>query len=463
MTTEHSERAAPPPHRPLSDWIARVRPAAPGRLPVIGPVNDGDERTDARTMPRFRTEPWTRTSLIVERAGERYRALALRASDGGAVVELDDCGVPIAVSETGAELVDRLENHWAEPPADPRTVDRIRSEGLALRYFLLHRLARETDPPPALFHSLPWERVDAAARSATALLRTQTDGLPASPVPPPDGELRHWFTPAASSLAGPLQVLEAGLRGERAGPWFGREAANLLSGLLGAEPRRLPDATRNALAGLAGVLGEADRALHHAARRAAARLTGIHPVTPMRRLLDSDFVLRASSGEPRSGRDEPSGRSEFLEQWPVAAALTVTGNRLLKIEMEIEDHPDPPTRRRADGPLCQPVTLRPVMDDTDTDIPSAGQGTRYWMLLHTGAGALGGFIAVPAPDHTFEVDLDAPPLPLRFLDRVPPGELEASLHANEHITLSEWHRMIDGLEPWHPAHTALAAYVSRHG
>ena len=181
----------------------------------------------------------------------------------------------------------------------------------------------------------------------------------------------------------------------------------------------------------------------------------------MRRLLDSDFVLRASSGAPRPGRDEPSGRSEFLEHWPVAAVLTVTGNRLLEIEMEIEDHPDPPTRRRTDGPLCQPVTLRPVVQDTDT--PSAGQGTRYWMLLHTGAGVLGGFIAVPAPDHTFEVDLDAPPLPLRFLDRVPPGELEASLHANEHITLSEWHRMIDGLAPWHPAHTALAAYASRHG
>ena len=155
MTTEHPERSASPLHRPLSDWIARVHPGAPGRLPVLGLVNDGDERTDARTMPRFRTEPWTRTSLIVERAGEHCRALALRASDGSAVVELDDCGAPIAVSQTGAELIDRLENHWAEPPADQRTVDRLRAEGLALRYFLLHRLARETHAPPALFHSLP--------------------------------------------------------------------------------------------------------------------------------------------------------------------------------------------------------------------------------------------------------------------------------------------------------------------
>ncbi|WP_267883330.1 hypothetical protein [Streptomyces sp. NRRL S-1022] len=35
---------------------------------------------------------------------------------------------------------------------------------------------------------------------------------------------------------------------------------------------------------------------------------------------------------------------------------------------------------------------------------------------------------------TFEVDLDGPPVPLRFLDRVPPAELEVSLSANERGT-----------------------------
>ncbi|MCT9138215.1 hypothetical protein [Streptomyces violarus] len=454
MTSPHPEGVSPPPHRPLSDWIAGVRPGPPGRPPGLGPVNDGDERTDARTMPRFRTQAWTRTSLVVERAGAHCRALALRASDGSEVVELDDFGAPIAVSETGAELITRLEEDWAEPAADPRTVARLRDEGRALRYFLLHRLARETAAPPPLFHCLPWEHVDAAARSATALLHAETGTTPTSQIPPPDGELRHWFTPAASSLAGPLQVLEAGLRTERTGAWFGREAANLLSGLLTVETQRLPSATRDTLAGLADALAEADRALHRPARLAAARLTGIRPVTPMRRLLDSDFVLRASSGETRSGR------SEFLEEWPVAAVLTMTGNRLLEIEMEIEDHFSPPRRRTVDGPLFQPVTVRPALH---TGTHSAGQGTRYWILLHTSAGALHGFIAVLAPDHTFEVDLDAPPMPLRFLDRLSPEELEASLPANEHVTLSEWHHMIDDLAPRHPAHAALAAYASRHG
>ncbi|MER8047187.1 hypothetical protein [Streptomyces sp. NPDC094032] len=410
MTGPDPEEAAVPAHRPLSDWIARVLPGAPGRPPVLGPVNDGDERADARTLPRFRVQRWTRTSLVVERAGEPYRALALRAPDGSVAVELDDHGAPVAVSEPGTALVARLEEEWSGPPADAETVGALRAESLALRYFLLHRLARETLPPPELFHCLPWERVDAAARSAAALLHAGHD----TPGTAPDGELRHWFTPAAASLAGPLQVLEAGLRTERPGPWFGREAGNLLNGLLAAEPARLPVRTRQALAGLAGALGEADRALHHAGRLASQRLTGLRPVGPvaLTRRLD----------------------------------VTVAGGGRLEIELEIADHPAPPARRLTDGALCQPVVVR------------AGPGTRYWMALEASARTLHGFVAVPVPedDVTVEVDLDAPPLPLRFLDRVPREEWDASLPANEGVTPSRWHQLIDELPPHHPAHAALA-------
>jgi hypothetical protein len=451
MTAPHPKETSAPAHRPLSDWIARVRPGPPGRLPVLGRVNDGDERTDARTMPWFRSQLWTRTSLVVERAGERCRALALRAPDGTTVVELDDFAAPIAVSETGAELISRLETHWAGPPADPETVARLRDEKVALRYFLLHRLSRETSVPPQLFHCLPWERVDATARSATALLHSGTGTSSGAPAPPPEEEPRHWFTPAASPLAGPLQVLEAGLRSGRTGPWFGREAANLLSGLLTVETERLPVTTRHALTALADALGEADRALRHSAHLASARLTGIRRIAPMKQLLDSDFALQASSGERRPDR------SEVLEHWPVTAVLTMTGNGLLEIEMEIED-PAPPARRLTDGPLFQPVTVRPV---THTDTSSPDHGTRYWILLSQTEGTLHGFVAVTPPGSTFEVDLDAPPVPLRFLDRVPRDELEASLPANEHVALSQWHGMIDDLDPHHPAHAALAAHASR--
>ena len=454
MTAPHHEGAVLPPHRPLSDWIARVLPGAPGQPPALGRINDGDERADARVFPRFRTQPWTRTSAVVERAGELFRALALRSPDGHVVVELDDHGAPVPVSEPGTELVARLEERWADPPAHPGIVAGLHAESLALRYFLLHRLTRETLPPPGLFHCLPWGRVGAAARSATARLHAEAGSSPALPVPPPDGELRHWFTPAASSLAGPLQVLEAGLRTERPGPWFGREAAHLLSGLRAAEPARLPAPTRHTLAGLADALGKADRALHHSARLASERLTGLRHIEPivLTRRLDSDFVLQASSGERRPGR------TEFLEQWPVAVALTVTGGGLLEIEMEIEDHPVPPSRRLTDGALCHPVTVRP---GTDTDTAGSGAGIRYWMVLNAAEGTLHGFVAVTAPDATFEVDLDAPPVPLRFLDQVSREELEASLPANERVTLSQWHRLIDDLPPHHPAHGGVTAYAAR--
>ncbi|MEW2403027.1 hypothetical protein [Streptomyces sp. NPDC046862] len=452
MTADRPEATRLPAHRPLSDWIARVRPAEPGRLPVLGRINDGDERADARAMPRFRAQPWTRTSLIVERSGAPCRALALRAPDGTEVVELDDFGAPVPVSETGIALIADLEQHWALPHTGPDVVAGLREESLVLRYFLLHRLSRETPVPPQLFHCLPWERVDAAARSAAALLHAGTDASAQLPETPPDEELRHWFTPAAALLAGPLQVLASGLRGSRTGPWFGREAASLLTGLLTAQPERLPHATRHTLARLAEALGAADRALQHSARLAAIRMTGLQPIAPLalRRRLDSDFVLRASSGE------RPSGHDEFLEQPPIAARTTMTRSGLLEIEMEIEDHETPPARRLADGTLCHPVTLRPVTDTGEE------QNTRYWMVLNAGAGTLHGFVAVTVPDVTFEVDLDAPPVPLLFLNRVPRAELEASLDANEHITLSRWHELIDDLPPHHPAHAALAAHASRH-
>ncbi|MET9450164.1 hypothetical protein [Streptomyces cinerochromogenes] len=437
-----------PAHRPLSDWIARVRTTGP----ELGAVNDGSERTDARTMRRFTEQAWTRTSAVVTWQGEACRALALRAPDGTTVVELDDFGGPVPVSEAGAALVARLESAWDSLPADPATVAVLRAESPALRYFLLHRVARETHAPPELFHCLPWERVTATADSAAALLRAEAGEAGTGAVPPPAGGLRHWFAPAAAPLAGPLQVLEAGLRSGRPGPWFGREAAHLLSGVLAAETARLPRTARHALAGLADALAAADRALHHSASLAATRLRGTGPVAPVafRRRLDPDFVLRASSGVPAAHR------TEIVEDWPVTTGLTVTAGGLLEIETEIEDDPAPPARRLADGPLFQPVTLRPA---TDTDASSA-PGTRLWMALSAFPGSLYGFLAVPVPGTTFDVDLDGPPLPLLFLDRVPPAELEESLPANERVTLSQWHHMIDGLPQHHPAHAALAAYES---
>ena len=45
-------------HRPLSAWVAElaVRPAG------LGPINDGEERSDARQLARF-TDGWQRVTV----------------------------------------------------------------------------------------------------------------------------------------------------------------------------------------------------------------------------------------------------------------------------------------------------------------------------------------------------------------------------------------------------------------
>ncbi|MEU1622877.1 hypothetical protein ABZ479_36990 [Streptomyces sp. NPDC005722] len=443
-------------HRPLSSWIARLVPGAPGAPASLGRINDGNERADAREMSRFRTAAWARTSVTVGRYGPPVPALALRAPDGSLVVELDDFGGPLPVTEDGVGLVAGLEESWTAVPADPRTVERLRAESLELRYFLLHRLDRETSAPASLFHCLPWSRVEAAAHSAAALL--DPVGTPPSPAngvvgSPQAGELRHWFTPAATSLAGPLSVLEAGLRGDRDDLWFGREAAALLTGLLTADPARLPASARSALAALAERLG-ADPVLRHGARLARIRLTRPAPGPStvfvdlsLTARLDSEFVLLASSGEEDEG-------AVTLREEPLTAEVAVTRDGMVDVELAIEDDGRTTARSAAqDGPLCYPVRVSPVRGTAGAGAPS-----RYWMLLDRAGSGWNGFLTVPVPEGQFDIGLDAPPLALPFLDRIPVAELRASLHANELIGTTRWHEMIDGLHRHHPAHAALAAY-----
>ncbi|MFI8352200.1 hypothetical protein [Streptomyces cyaneofuscatus] len=459
---------AVPTHRPLSGWVARLKPGDTPNAPgLLGLINDGDERADARTAAHFHTHGWTRADAVVRGpTGVPVRALALRAPDGSLLVELDDRGAPVEVSAGGAELVARLEERWADAPADPATVNRLADESVELRYFLLHRLDVETTAPAALFHCLPWHRVEAAAHAASALLDEPGPeaeagagiGTGQEPRPASYGELRHWFTPAATSLAGPLSVLEAGLRTVRPGPWFGREASALLTGLLTVDPERLPPSARAALAGLALRIG-AVPALHHSAWLAAVRLTAPEPRAAADDLaltarLDSTFVLRAADEE-----DEGLAGTS-LGQGPVEAEVTVTRGGRVTVEMEIDVFAAEAAATgggravdAAEGPPCQPVLLGQVGEAT-----GAPEGRRYWMLLDDVGPVLHGRIAAPAPAGQFDVNLDGPPVPLLFLDRVFPAELLASLRANERIGPARWHELVDGLPPRHPAHAALAAY-----
>ncbi|MER5832831.1 hypothetical protein ABT116_18720, partial [Streptomyces sp. NPDC002130] len=158
------------PHRPLARWVARLGTTGPGAHEpgpqrITGPVNDGAERTDARTLPVFQDPAWQRRSVSAHRDDSPAApALALHHPVRGVTyVELDDHGSPLRAGALGTELVARIETRWDAPPADPDVLDVLAAESLDLRHALLHRLAAETAPPPALFHALPWADLDAVA------------------------------------------------------------------------------------------------------------------------------------------------------------------------------------------------------------------------------------------------------------------------------------------------------------
>lgn len=164
--------AASTPHRPIARWVAHAEASGTGAHRITGPVNDGAERTDARTLRLFRDEAWRRTSVVASRDGiPAARALALHHPVRDTTyIELDDQGRPLRVSREGAELVARMETEWDAPSADPDVLGTLAEESPDLRYFLLHRLDAETDPSPVLFHALPWAALDTVADNVLTML-----------------------------------------------------------------------------------------------------------------------------------------------------------------------------------------------------------------------------------------------------------------------------------------------------
>jgi len=230
-------------HRPLSAWVARPT-QIPGRL---GPVNDGDDRADARHLPYF-AQGWLR--LMVDWDGEH--ALGLGLADGGSiVVELDDYGTPIICSPEAIELIKRVELTW--PIVDGALLadfPLLGREQLPLRYWLLERLDAEGEPPDKAFAVLPWDLLDRAADAVGVALE------PAGTI----GELveiRHWLTPAVRGLTGPLEQLDHGLR--TADPQIARSGATaLLTNLRDLPLSRIPEHSRERLGELVARLGRAD-------------------------------------------------------------------------------------------------------------------------------------------------------------------------------------------------------------
>jgi hypothetical protein len=225
-------------HRPLSQWVARVQPGSA----VLGAVNDGDRRADARHLPTF-SQGW-------HRRGYNWNGLPVlalcRAADSLAVVELDDYGKPIVASGEAITVITRIEEHW--PQADTGIL-MLAGESLSLRYWLLQRLDAEGEPPDELFGVLPWQLVD---RAAVAIRSALEPGEQIGELV----EMRHWLTPAVRGVTGPMEQLDHGLR-TGAPDIAERGAATLLRNLRDLPLARIPADSRRRLAALVDGLGRA--------------------------------------------------------------------------------------------------------------------------------------------------------------------------------------------------------------
>ncbi|MGW1893381.1 hypothetical protein ACWCP6_24505 [Streptomyces sp. NPDC002004] len=432
------------PHRPIARWVARVTDPPDGAdvsggQVVTGLVNDGAERSDARALRVFTEGGWLRLSVPAARPGARATpVLALHhPTRDRTYVELDDYGNPIAADQRGAALVSMFEEQWHTPPGRDDVMTALGAQSLELRHFLLHRLNAETDPPPALFHVLPWHDYDAVVHA----LLTGLDGTGGTPSPP---ELRHWFTPAGIGLAGPLCVLESGLRHGRDPSVLAGEARSLLTALLTADHRRIPSATAGLLADLVERLALRNRLLLHSARVIAARFRS--GVTATRQV---SFSVRLHSRLPMLGSEAGRTRThkETYEDDRFSTRIWMSAAGQLRVTVRVPDLPAAEAGAWADpdGPLAMPVLLQ----------PERRTGRRYWVPLKARGGALEGVLDVRFPQGRFRVDADGPPLPVTALDSVPPRQLLTSLRACTLPALLLWREGAAALPAAHAVRVAL--------
>ncbi|MFG3120903.1 hypothetical protein ACGFYO_02775 [Streptomyces sp. NPDC048201] len=430
------------PHRPLARWVARLDAGPPGSGDhrVTGPVNDGAERTDARSLPLFQDPAWRRVGLTARRGdGPAVPALALHHSGRDtAYVELDDYGRPLPASPAGALLVSRIEARWGVPPSDADVLRVLAGESLDLRHVLLHRLADETEPPPVLFHALPWAGLEAVAGNVLTMLDAS------GPVERPAFELRHWFTPAATRLAGPLAVLERGLREGREPVVLRREAAALLTGLLAARPERIPGATTHRLALLAERLGSQDPLLRHTARVIATRLG---PGRPDRRSVSPSLALRMDPVLPAAARTTGSGYRTTVRDESFELRADHTPGGRVRVMLTV---PAPPSTGEGawttsrDG-LVAPLTIR-----------TAETGTaRLWIALREKADSLQGVLELFSQPSRLDLVADEPAVPFTALRNVPATDLVPSLRASSAATQRLWERAAAALPAEHPVPVAL--------
>ncbi|WP_158842344.1 hypothetical protein [Saccharothrix deserti] len=403
-------------HRPLSAWVSHFDGT------TLDPVNDGDDRSDARAFAHFATG-WARTTTPW---GDTF---ALALTDGSAtVVELDDYGRPIPVTPEIVRAVERVERDW--PDALPDTGD-LADAPLPLRYWLLRRLAAEGDPPDEVFALLPWDLLD---RAVTSLLTTLDD--PAAP-----GELvemRHWLTPAVRGLTGPLEQLDHGLRTDD--PRVARlGASGLLDNLRHIPLSRVPATSLARLVPLVRRLGAADPLYRHTARVVEARLVG-ESAPRMSVRLNSALDAAANDEDVRE-------HTEAVADEAFSVRFDETQAGWVRVLVQVPKPTGGLFGDRAD--VFAPIRVAPRDESPEQ---------RYWVALYPEGDKLVGVVSFALPRGWSEVDCDAVPASADDLAAEHPDVLLPSLHASIPPSARQWLEIADDLPAGHPARIAAQRF-----
>ncbi|MCX4564661.1 hypothetical protein OHA02_52235 [Streptomyces phaeochromogenes] len=416
-------------HRPLSDWVVRVDPS-----PASGtsPINDGDERADARTLPLF-AEGWVRRAVMM--GPDRAPVLALH-HPGSALtyVELDDHGVPLPIGEAGTALIDRIEASWPRPEFGPAGLTAVAALSREIRYLLLHRLDQEGSPLPGTFHALPWEPVTELASAVVRLL----DGAQPPPLSAEALDLGHWVTPAAVGVTGPLEQLYEGLT-DPDPVLAARGGTALCTGLSASDPARFPAPVTAALAEVVRRLASANPFLRHAAALTADRLTGV-ATAGFVTTLDSDLPKAAAS------TDDRTVVRRLRNNGLLSVRTEVTAGRRLRVTVELAMEATAERERLLDtyGGVFAPVV-----------VSAAGRSLRYWVALEARRRWLSGTLDVPAARGRFEVGTEEAVTGVWGLSSVSPDELLPSLAGVNRAGLQVWRAAAERAPAGHPLRQAV--------
>jgi hypothetical protein len=205
-------------------------------------------------------------------SGSSASALALvepGSGGGDALLEIDDFGRPLGVSDTGVRAVRRLDAWFSGEEVDLEpVVEALMGEPPPLRTAVLQRAERSVDHvPPLLLRLAPWELLEASTRALVESLAGRPDC--SAPL------LRHYFRTAAPAMVSALASARRAL--ERDGALGPGEADEIAAAAKALPVQWMPDSTRAAVEQLLGSLRELahppalDAAAEHVAAAAVTK------------------------------------------------------------------------------------------------------------------------------------------------------------------------------------------------